>query len=189
MIRSVRSNGSQQKSLISYSYGLTRTIYIRRKCNRLRAPAVYAACYERDRVSVSVDTIGESVDGIQRRRATHPLRCRRKANDALGRGQTHRPIHVYGSWSICRDHRWKLPGISFNPNVETPSCRRCYRFGTFISHWQARILLEGLRIALSQCVFNILQERVFSLLTLSNSYFYCIFSARELKKNLYFNNN
>jgi len=74
---------------------------------------------------VLVDTIGKSIGGIQRRRATHPFRCRRKANDVLGRGQTHRPpIHVYGNRSICRDHQWKPPDVSFNPerwNAELPA--------------------------------------------------------------------
>lgn len=85
----------------------------------------------RSRVMVA---IGESIGGIQHRRPVHPLQCRRKASDVLERGEAHRSIHVYGSWSICRDRRWKLSGISFNPPVETsstaaatPPPSRCHR--------------------------------------------------------------
>lgn len=71
--------------------------------------------------------IGESIGGIQRRQAVHPFRRRRKASGVLEREQAHRPIHVYGNWSICRDRCWKLSGISFNPTVETSSSAvRCY---------------------------------------------------------------
>lgn len=119
-IRSVRSNGSRKKCLISYSYVLTRVdLY------NGNVPLTSACSVPRVAKGISdpllADTIGESIGEIQRRRATHPFRCRRKANDVLGRGQAHGPIHVYGSRSICRDHQWKPPG--FNPDGETPSCQ------------------------------------------------------------------
>lgn len=117
---------SRKKSLISYSYLLTRANLYDGNVTACDASALCRplrrALQRDDVVCVLVGhAIGEFIGRIQRRVGSR-IRSDAGGKQTAYRDGTHRPIHVYGSWSICRDHRWKLSGISFNLDAEMPSC-------------------------------------------------------------------